>query len=83
MLIHVEIDITNYHLRRAREPLYSKSADIAGCLHLMRAQKYTILVYLFVIKGNIFVIILLLKIFFTDYCHIYPTVYLLNRIYVS
>ena len=35
------------------------------------------------VKKGIFYNILLLTIFFTDYCHIYPAVYLLDKIYVS
>ena len=41
------------------------------------------IVYLAVKKGNILASTLRLKIFFTNYCHINPAMYLLNKIYMS
>ena len=37
------------------------------------------IVYLAIKKGNILVTILVLKIFITNFCHINPAVYLLNK----
>ena len=51
----------------AREPLYSNSAVIAWWLQSTSAQ----IVYLAVKKGKILVNTLLMKIFITNYCHLF------------
>ena len=65
--------LENHWTRTAQSPR-------VGC---SREETKYILVYLAVKKANLFVNILLLILFLADYCHIYPAVYLLNKIYVS
>ena len=47
-----------------------KQCSHCGLVAVDEGTKYTILVYLSVKKANRFVNILLLKIFFADYCHL-------------